>query len=264
MAKPLNFILWKPEGAPDFSPGGATFTDGTTIELASAAASYVDENGLDLTQISFCLVLESEGNELASHTFQMEALGGATNLWLLANPKETNPNGSFTGVFIQALCDLPATQTSLTIKIGVIANGDTTWINEGNLVFDGSAGSTKYQELLPLFDDVSASRNEAVQATTQAYEQKREDEAKARHAANYFEVFFKSSHESQTTYVICKDLKSQSETIIEVQPNARVSKEFWRGSNHEILAYPQNVSKDHAHKVTTVNETQENQEILVR
>ncbi len=264
MAKPLNFILWKPEGAPDFSPGGATFTDGTTIELASAAASHVETNGLDLAQISFCLVLESEGNELATHTFQMEALGGSTNLWLLANPKETNPNGSFTGQFIQVLCGLPATQTPLTIKVGVIANGATTWINEGNLIFDGSAGNEQYQALLPLFDDVDASRSEAVQATTQAYEQKREEESKARHAANYFEVFFKSNHGSQTTYVICKDLKNLSETILEVQPNARISKEFWRGSNHEILAYPQNISKDQAIKVTTVNEAKENQEILVR
>lgn len=121
----------------------------------------------------------------------------------------------------------------------------------------------KYQALLPLYDDVNASRAEAVQASTQAYEQKREDEAKARHAANHFEVFFKSNHPSQTTYVICKDLKSFSESIIEVQPNARVRKEFWRGSNHEILAYLQSVSKDNAHKITTVNEALESQEILI-
>lgn len=138
MAKPLSFILWKPEGAPDFSPGGATFTDGTTIELACSTAKYIEEHGLDLAQISFCLVLESEGNELASHTFQMKALGGATNMWLLANPKQTDPNGSFTGKFIQALCDLPAAQTPLVIKIGVIVDGNTTWNDEGNLIFDGT------------------------------------------------------------------------------------------------------------------------------
>lgn len=264
MAKPLNFILWKPEGAPGFSPGGATFTDGTTIELASAAASHIEENNLDLSQISFCITLSTNGQELASHTFQMKSIGGATNLWLLANPKETNPNGSFTGKFLQALCNLPATTTPLVIKIGVISNEETTWINEGNLVFDGTAGATTYQSLLPLYDDVNASRSKAAQATTQAYAQQRAAEAKARHAANHFEIFFKSTHDSQTTYVICKDLKSLSETIVEVQPNAKVSKEFWRGSNHEILAYPQNVSKEQAHKITTVNETLENQEIVIR
>ena len=105
MTKSLNFLLWKPESAPDFSPGGATFTDGTTIELASVAEAYVQEHKLDLSGISFIIVLESEANELASHTFQMEKIGAGTNLWLLANPKETNPNGSFTGKFLKALCD---------------------------------------------------------------------------------------------------------------------------------------------------------------
>ncbi|WP_299459152.1 hypothetical protein [uncultured Microscilla sp.] len=261
--KPLNFILWKPEGAPEFSPGGATFADGTTIELASAAAAYVQENSLELTQTSFIITLNSDEEELASHTFQMEKLGGSVNLWLLANPKETDPNGSFTGKFLQALCDLAPAQTPLTIKIGVIANDETTWINEGNLIFDGTTGSETYQQLLTFYDDVDASRSQANKETTEAYAQKREEEAQARHNANHFEVFFKSNHPSQTTYVICKDTKSLSENIVEVQPNAKISVEFWRGSSHEILAYSQNVSKEAAHKVTTVTETLENQEILI-
>lgn len=261
--KTLNFILWTPEGAPEFSPGGATFTDGTTIELACASAAYVQENNLSLEQVSFTIALSTTDTLLASHTFRMEKLGGANNLWLLANPKETNINGSFTGKFLQALCNLAFIQTPLTVKIGVVEQNNTTWVSEGNLVFDGTTGTEQYKHLLSFYDDAQASRAEANQATTAAYDQKRAEEAQARHAANHFEVFFKNHHSSQTTYVICKDLKSASENIVSVQPNATISVEFWRGSQHDILAYLQDVPKEAAHKVATVNEALENQEILV-
>lgn len=261
--KTLNFILWKPEGTPEFSSGGATFTDGTTIELACASAAYVQEKNLSLEQVSFTIALHSASLLLASHTFKMDKLGGATNLWLLANPKESNINGSFTSKFLQVLCNLPPTQTPLIVKVGVVEQDNTTWVSEGNLVFNGTVGNKQFQHLLTFYDNVHTSRAEANKATTEAYDQKRAEEAQSRHNANHFEVFFKSSHPSQTTYVICKDLKSASENIVEIQPNAKVSMEFWRGSQHEILAYSQNVPKEAAHKVTTVNETLENQEILV-
>ena len=261
----MPMILFKADGGMDFAPEGAKLTDGTCVQLADGALSYMKEHSLVLGDTSFSILLESNGEELARHDFKMERFDGGCGLWLLADPTKTDLNGSFTGKFFRAFIDAGNGVTPFTVKVGVKATGgDTTWVSEGNGTFDGANGTSKYEAILAHYGDAAGAREAANAASSAAYDKKREEDSAAKHAKNHFKVVFKNKESSKTVYVICKDLKSLSENIVEVQAGKSVAKEFWRGSRHEIRVYAQNTSKDSSRQVVaSLDESREGQEIVV-
>lgn len=258
MSNKLKFLMWPAAGAPIMAESGAdsNFADGITIELFSDAKTYVESNSLNFSDVQFKLTMDYQGQNIASHQFQMEHMNGA-NIWLIADPALTTPNGSFTGAFISALCNLGAGNHLVTIRLHAEHNGNSTCINDGEITFQNDGTNDVYQGLLPSFKDVDAVRNQANKATQNAYEDKREKEAAAKHAARYFKVSLSNVNPSQTIYIIQKDHKSLSENIKEVLANKTLEIELSRNMTYDLLFYRQNENKDSAIKLATVNEDSE-------
>lgn len=260
MSNKLKFLCWPIAGAPMLMVSGAEsdFSDGVTIELFSDAKTYVEAEGLSFADVQFKMTMEHNGQELASHSFQMETMTGA-NIWLIANPALTKPNGSFTGAFVNALCELGAGDHLVSIKLFAEHNGGSVCINDGEITFKHDGTNAEYQALMPSFGDMDAVRNQANQATQKAYEDKREQEAAEKHAARYYKINLDNTNESKTIYVIRKDHKTLSENILEVQPNRSITTELSRNMTFDLLFYRQDQNKDSAIKFATVSESFEGQ-----
>lgn len=254
---PLGYIIWAIEG-PVFSEPGAMgeIEDGDSVELISVAQSYVTNSGLDLSDVQFTLVMEKDGSELASHTFAMESFAGS-NIWLVADPEMTDPNGSFTGAFIEALIDLGAGRHELKIKLFASHGGSKRLINEGMLAYTGEKGMMMYKLLLPKFADMDAAREGAVKAYQEEAAKQAAAEDAERRAANYFNITVENTNTGQTIYIIVKNLRTLSEDIREVPPGRKLPIELSRSGSYELLSYRQNTSKDYAESIADVDESSE-------
>ena len=260
MSKQFKFLLWPIAGAPILAESGANsnFSDGITIELFSDAKNYIESNSLQFGEVTFGMTLSHNGSDLVTHSFRMEHMNGA-NIWLIANPALTKPNGSFTAAFADALCKLGAGDH--LVQLTLEANGVV--INQGEITFKNDGTNAEYQKLIPLFEDADAVRNAANKVTQNAYEKKREEEAAAKHAARYFKVNLENTNPSKTIYIIEKDHKSLSEKIREVLAGKTITIELPRGMTYDLLFYHQDTDKSSALRFATVNEQADGNNLAV-
>lgn len=260
MSNPLKFLLWPVDGAPILaeSSSASNFSDGITIELFSTAKAFIENSGASFSDIQFSLKMTKEEQEIARHDFQMEHLNGA-NIWLIANPALTKPNGSFSVVFLHAISSLE--QGEHLLNVSLEANG--TLINEGVITFISNGNNATYKALIPSFEDAEAVRNIANTNTQKDYEDKRAQEAAAKHAARYYKVKVNNNNDSKTIYLIRKDHKSLSENILEITPNKSLHVECSRSMDYDLLFYYHNENKHAARHLATLTEALEGQELFI-
>lgn len=264
MSKKLKFLLWPVAGAPILAESGASssFSDGFTVELFSDAKNYVDSNNLQFSDVTFALSMFQNQTPLAQHKFQMKQMVGA-NIWLVANPTMTDPNGSFTAAFINALCNLGAGEHLVTVQLDASHGGVTTTINDGEILFKNDGVNASYQALIPLFEDADGARNAANEVVQKNYEDQREKEAAAKHSANYFKVTIDNTNSYKTLYVIQKDHRTLSENIKELLANKSLTLDLSRNMTYDLLFYRQDENKDQAYHFATVNESSEGKKYSV-
>jgi len=265
--QPMPLIVWPPGGAgePAFAAPGTTaqVKDGCGIELGSAAKQFADANGLNVSAVTYTLTLSQGDTILAGHSFTMEHLNGQ-NLWLIADPAATDPNGSFTAAFAQALVDLGAGTHELTVRLFAEGAGKFEAINEAKLAFDGGAGVAAYTALIPKLADAAGTRAAAGAAFQSEQEAARAAESAARDAARNFEVHVQNADTGHTKYLIVKHDKTLSESIKEVGPGKTITLSLFRGSSFTLLVYDQDQSKDAAAEVAQLDEGREGSTITVR
>lgn len=252
MSNNLSFVIWATDTskAPNFVPAGTlgSFSDGDTIELMSGAADYVKNNNLSFDAVTFQLSVSINGETPIIHSFQMENMAG-NNIWLIANPVQTNPNGSFSKVFVDAFIDLP--EGEHTIDVELKANDST--INTGQLTFNRVASTDEHFKISAFLDDPEGARTMASEDFMKKYASKREAIAAVKRAANYFSINLKNNNDGQAVYLIWKDLKNFSENVLLVGPKKQKTLELSNGLKYELLIYGQNQSRESALHLATVD-----------
>ena len=154
MSNPLGFMIWRDED--DFCPPGeiVEFTDGQCISLLHKAKKVVEETGKSISEIEFKIQLEQNGQSVAEHIFQTEDVN---NFWLIADPAESDENGSFSDAFVTVFAGSPAGKHNYTLKI--FADGEL--FNQGELVYNSDGTNAIFKELIPKFGDISGTREQA-------------------------------------------------------------------------------------------------------
>lgn len=81
---------------------------------------------------------------------------------------------------------------------------------------------------------------------------------------NSYKINIKSTNSGQTVYIVVTDLRTQSEKIHSVQPNATLALDLYKGQKYKIAAYSQNSSKESAVKIADVDESQNGKTFQVK
>lgn len=264
---PMPVIVWPPsgQGEPAFAAPGtkAQVKDGNTMELGTGADAWAKANGLEAPAVTWTLTLSEGGSILAGHTFTMQKLAGNT-MWLVADPAATDPNGSFTPAFAQALVDLGKGSHELNVKLFAEGAGKFEAVNEATIVFDGNGGNGAYAALVKKLGDAAGARSAANAAHMSEQEATRAAEAAERDAKRSFTVDVKNADTGHTKYLIVKHDKTLSEEIKEVGPGKTITLSLFRGSSFTLLVYDQDQGKDAARKVAQLDESRDGSTITVQ
>jgi hypothetical protein len=81
---------------------------------------------------------------------------------------------------------------------------------------------------------------------------------------NSYKINIKSNNSGQAVYIVVTDLRTLSEKIHSVQPNATIALELYKGQKYKISAYGQNSSKENAIKIADVDESQNGKTFQVK
>ncbi len=247
MSTPLGFMIWRDED--DFCPPGetASFYDGQCISLLHKAKKFVEESGKELSEIEFKMQLEQNGQIKAEHSFKTEDLN---SFWLIADPAESDENGTFTAVFLSEFANSPAGEHNYTLK--VFANEEL--FNKGDLLYNSDGTNAIFKELIPKFNDISGTRDQANKAHQSEYAQQQADEARAQDAARDYKIHIENTDTGHTKYILSTHQQTLSETIYEVTPRNTITLDLFRGSEFELRYYDQDSSKDNALLIAMVDE----------
>lgn len=265
MKNNLAFVLWASEEPYFCAPNvPKKFVDGTAIELIYNIPQYLNEKGWTFSQVFFTVVMESNGELLTTHRFQLENMQG-TNIWIVANPELHEPNPSFTPVFVrQFLLMTNSGQRSVTFRLFVTCGEQEEEVADGTLIFDSDLGVSEYRKLMNALENAQQTR----QTTQTVYRhQEREQfvqKVASEHAANYFKLSFKNQNLEQTIYVICRNNKTNEDETIAVYPGAVETTSLLRGISYKILTHGQNETLRNAREMGNIDERYENETILVR
>jgi exoribonuclease R len=265
MKNNLAFVLWGSEEPHFCSPNvQKKFVDGTAIELIFNIPQYLENKGWTFTDVNFTLVMESNGELLTSHHFQMENMQG-NNIWVVANPEITEPNGSFTPVFArQFVLSASSGAKPITFRLFVNHGENEEEIADGTLIFDSDLGVSEYRKLMSLLENAQQSRQTANKAYRATEREQFVQKVAQEHTHNFFKVLFKNQNMEQTVYVICRNNSTQTDELLAVYPSAVETLNLTRGISYKILTHGQNESMKHAREMGNIDERYENDTIIVR
>ncbi|MCP4443376.1 MAG: hypothetical protein GY810_31120 [Aureispira sp.] len=256
MSKNLSFVIWSTDAsqAPKFIAAGTpgSFLDGDTIELMSAVAAHIKDNNLSFGDVTFELSVTINNEQTITHSFQMESITG-NNIWLIADPTKTNPNGSFSKLFVDAFIALPEGNYTIDVQLNASHAGNKSLINTGQLTFERAANINEHFKISAYLDDPEGARNMASDEFMKQYAAKREAYAAKKHASKKFSINLKNNNDGQSVYLIWKDIKTLSENILLIEPSKEKSLELSNNLEYELLVYGQNQSKDHARHLATID-----------
>ena len=260
---PLGYVLWAAE--PGVVPPGqtATIEDGNGVELISRAGSYTSNNGVDLASATFYLTLRQGSRLLAQHAFSMSSFAG-NNIWLIGNPALTEPNGSFSPAFLEAMMGLGSGRHQLTVGLYIEHGGSLVHLNEGSAVYDGSGGAGAHRDVLVNLRNASEAWQQNVETSTREFEEQYEADRAAEAAARNFTLDVRNSNTGRTRYVIVLNKRTLSEDIVEVRPSSTATLELFRGGSYELLVYDQDERKDNAVRFAEVDESDHGGTLTVR
>jgi hypothetical protein len=260
---PLGYVLWAAE--PGVVPPGqtATIEDGNGVELISRAGGYTGNNGVDLASATFYLTLRQGSRLLAQHAFSMSSFAG-NNIWLIGNPALTEPNGSFSPAFLEAMLGLGSGRHQLSVGLYIEHGGSLVHLNEGSAVYDGNSGTAAHEEVLANLRNASEAWQQNVETATREFEEQYEAERAAEAAARNFRVDVTNSNSGRTRYVIILNTRTLSEDIVEIRPRSTRTLELFRGGSYELLVYDQDERKDNAVRLAEVDESDHGATLTVR
>ena len=257
MATPLGFVTW---GSDDqFYPPGevAKLTDGVSISILYSAKKLVESSGKNISEFEFKMQLQKDGQTVAEHVFKTE---DANNFWLIADPAESDENGSFTAIFASEFANSVAGEQNYTLKLFV--NDELS--HEGNIIYNSDGQGTIYKELIPKFKNISATRDEANKKHQQEYAQKEADEAKAKDEAREFKITITNVDSGHTKYILETHQVTLSEKIHEITPMQTLTLSLFRGSSFELKYYDQDWKKEDALFIAIIDESCHNKEYIVK
>jgi hypothetical protein len=248
MSVPLGFMIWRDED--DFCPPGqiAEFTDGQCISLLHKAKKVVEDSGKTVSEIEFKMQLEQDGHSVAENVFKTEDLN---SFWLIADPSASDENGSFTVAFVSVFANQPAGKSNYTLKI--FADGEL--FNQGELVYNSDGENTAFKELIPMFGDISGTREQANKEHQQEYAEQNAKEAREQQAAREYKIYIENKDSGHTKYIVATHQTTLSETIYELTPLQTLTLDLFRGSTFELKYYDQDSSKENALFIATVDES---------
>ena len=253
---PLGYILWAAE--PGVVPPGqtATIEDGNGVELISRAASYTSNNGVDPASATFYLTLREGSRLLAQHAFSMSSFAG-NNIWLIGNPALTEPNGSFSPAFLEAMMGLGSGRHQLSVGLYIQHGGSLVHLNEGSAVYDGSGGAGAHRDVLANLRNASEAWQQNVETSTREFEEQYEADRAAEEAARNFSISVRNANSGRTRYLVVLNRRSLSEEIFSVQPSATRTLRLSRAGSYDLLVYDQDETNDDAVKFAEIDETDE-------
>lgn len=249
MSEPLGFLVWGADEPQYFAPGKvAEFADGQAISLLHMAKNIVAESGKELADFEFEMQLLDSNQIIEKHSFKTEDIN---NFWLVANPLNSDENGSFTPLFVSLFAGLGAGDHHFVIK--VLANNEL--FNQGEVLFKSNGNNERYKSLIPKFENVSALREQAAEECQKEFEDNFEKERKERERLNKYMVHIENRDYGHTKYIVVKDRSTFSEEIHEVTPGDTISVDLYRGAEYELKFHDQDSSKDYANFLAIVNDS---------
>lgn len=253
---PLGYVVWADQ--PGFVAPGQTaaIEDGNGVELISQAGSYTSSNGVDLSSATFYLTLRRGSRLLAQHAFQIRSFAG-NNIWLIGDPGLTEPNGSFTPVFLEAMMGLGSGTHELTVALYIRHGGSLVALNEGSVVYDATGGTSAHQAVLSNLRNAAEAWQQNVDTATQEFEEQYEADRAAEEAARNFSVTVRNRNSGRTRYIVILNRRSLSEEIVSVQPGSTRSLRLSRAGSYDLLVYDQDQTNDDAVQFAEVDESEE-------
>jgi hypothetical protein len=146
------------------------------------------------------------------------------NVRLIGVPALTEPNGSFSPAFLEAMMGLGSGRHQFTVGLYIEHGGSLVDLNEVSAVYDGSGGT----------------------------------------AARNFRVDVTNSNSGRTRHVIILNTRTLSEEIVEFPPRSTRTLELFRGGSYELLVYDQDQRKDNAARFAEVDESDHGATLTVR
>jgi hypothetical protein len=251
---PLGYVVWT--GQPGFVPPGqtATIEDGSGVELISRAGSYTENNDVDLASATFYLTLRRGSTLLAQHAFSMTSFAG-NNIWLIGDPGLTEPNGSFSPAFLEAMMGLGAGRHELSVGLYLEYGGSLVHLNQGTAVYDASGGTSAHQTVLANLRNASEAWQQNVETATQDFEEQYEADRAAEDAARNFTVTVRNRNSGRTRYLVVLNRRTLSEEVFSVQPSSTRSLRLSRAGSYDLLVYDQDQTDDDAVKFAEIDES---------
>jgi hypothetical protein len=248
MATPLGFSVWRDDDG--FYPPGQTaeLYDGELVSLVHKVKNYLADSGKDISEIDFKTTLEQNGNIVAEHSFNFDKM---SSIWFVVDPSDSDENGSFTPVFINAFANCGAGDHNYAVKLYL----NNELHHEGQLVYKSDGQNTAYKALLLKFGDVSGARGQATLEHQQEYAEQLEKEDAEQQAAREFNVYIENTDSGHTKYVVCTNQSSLSEDIHEVLPKQTLKLDLNRGTQYELKYYDQDSSKEYAYFIEMLDES---------
>jgi len=245
----LGFIIWTEDDSIVYKRGDkGEFSDGLLVSLYHTAKDYLNEIGKEISQVEFKIQLEQNGQNVAKHTFRMDKI---STFWLIVDPADSDDNGTFTIDFLNIFTNTSIGLHDYTVKLFA----DNVLFNEGELSFKSDGANYAYKNLIPKFNNVTATREQANLNHQQEYAEQLEKEDAEESAAREFKVYIENVDSGHTKYVVSTNQSSLSETIFEVLPLQTLTLNLFRGSIFEIRYFDQDSSKDNAFFIENIDET---------
>ena len=257
MNTPLGFSVWRDDDG-FYAPGTvAKLFDGELVSLLHKAKNYIADTGKEISAINFKITMEHGGNVVAEHSFKLDKM---TSIWLIVDPADSDENPSFTPTFIKQFANLPEGEHNFTVKFF----GDDDLFNEGQLVYKSDGQNTAYKELLPKFDNIAGTREQANKAFQEESAMQDAEEERKKQAEREFNVKIINTDSGHTKYVVETNQTTRSENIHQITPMNTLTLNLFRGSTFELKYYDQDTTKENTTFVAMVDETCHNNEYIVK
>jgi len=245
----LGFIIWTEDDSIVCNRGEkGEFSDGLLVSLYHTAKDYLKETGKEISQVEFKIQLEQNGQNIAEHTFNMNKM---STFWLIVDPSNSDDNGTFTTVFLNVFVNTPVGTHDYIVKLFT----DGELFNEGELSFTSDGTNSAFKNLIPKFDNVAETREQANLQHQQEYAEQLEKEDAEQEAAREFKVYIENTDSGHTKYIVSTNQSSMSETIYEIQPLQTLTLNLFRCSVFEIKYFDQDSSKENAFFIENIDET---------
>jgi hypothetical protein len=200
--------------------------------------------------------MRSGSNLIAQHGFAMSSFAG-NNIWLIGDPGLTEPNGSFSAAFLEAMLDLGTGTHQLTVELYVEHGGSLVALNEGSAIYDGSGGTAAHEAVLVNLRNAAEAWQQNVDSATREFEEQYEAARAAEEAARNFSVTVRNRNSGRTRYIVILNRRTLSEEIVSVQPSSTREIRLSRAGSYTLLVYDQDQTNDDAVEFAEVDESDE-------